>query len=335
MSAQYIVVDIGGTNSRVALCQGAHVKRDSIRRYRNADYPSGLEPVLDDYLTHYPEPVAAICIDLAGPVQEGIGRLTNLDWVIDAKTLAARYGAQRVELLNDMQAQGHALPYLEESSLTPLLEGAQTSGDQRLVINIGTGLNAAPVLQSQGRSIVPASEAGHLSLTAVNEEELRLLDWLARTHPAPGIEDVLSGRGLERLYGFALHEAGGGAALKAAQILKALENAEPQALRAGRLFAGFFGRYASDLALASLPHAGIYLVGGVVRHLGPHLMELGFAASFYNKGRFSDLVRQFPVSIVTDDYAALAGCAGHLAEICFTEGLTLPRMHPAAHNQEL
>ena len=48
-----VVVDIGSTNTRVGLCDGSNLIDDSIRRYRNIEH-SGIEPILRDYLAHYP-----------------------------------------------------------------------------------------------------------------------------------------------------------------------------------------------------------------------------------------------------------------------------------------
>ena len=38
-----------------------------------------------------------------------------------------------------------------------------------------------------------------------------------------------------------------------------------------------------------------------------------FAGAFRDKGRFSPLMAEFPVSIIEDDFAALTGCARRLA----------------------
>ena len=40
-----LVADIGGTNTRVALADGLRIREDTIRRYRNTEYP-GLESVI-------------------------------------------------------------------------------------------------------------------------------------------------------------------------------------------------------------------------------------------------------------------------------------------------
>ncbi|MEL6517653.1 MAG: glucokinase, partial [Pseudomonadota bacterium] len=43
-----LVADIGGTNTRVALAEGPALLTETIRKFRNADYP-GLETVLRAY----------------------------------------------------------------------------------------------------------------------------------------------------------------------------------------------------------------------------------------------------------------------------------------------
>lgn len=310
-----IVVDIGGTNTRVGLCDGIELVEGSIRRYRNVDF-SGVESILRDYLSQNPGQPMAICIDMAGPVRDGLGTLTNLNWTVDAEEIKQGFGALVVELLNDLQAQGHAIPYLREDSLSLVLPGQDAeAGTTQLVINVGTGLNAALVLNAGGQTLVPAAEAGHITLQAINEEERRLRDWIVLRHASPGVEDILSGRGLERLYEWVCQDEGRETTLSASEIMSMFEKGEPSAHRTVALFVRFFGRYAGDLALITLPTAGIYLVGGVIRHLGPHLLRMGFAESFEDKGRFSPIIRQFPVHLVVDDYAALRGCACHLNEV--------------------
>ncbi|MBP0480886.1 ROK family protein [Sagittula salina] len=308
-----VTVDIGGTNTRVALSENGAVATGTIQRYRNADYPA-LEPILDAYLAAYPM-VAAICIDMAGPVKNGVGTLTNLDWTIDAAAISARTGGARVVVLNDLQAQGHSVAHLNSGSLMTLLPGQPGVSDVRLVVNVGTGLNAVPVHTSGTLTLVPAAEAGHITLQARDAEELRLVDWISARLPSAGLEEVLSGRGLEHLHAFVCAEDGVGAPLDAAGVMTAFVAGDAQAVRALRIFVRYLGRYAGDLSLTNLPFGGVFLVGGVAKHIGPHLTDLGFAEAFRDKGRFAPFMEQFPVHLVTDDYAALRGCAAHLAEL--------------------
>ncbi|MFW2543507.1 ROK family protein [Primorskyibacter sp. 2E107] len=310
-----VVADIGGTNTRVAFARGTTVQMHTIKRYRNADQ-QGIEQILRDFLSGSDSRPEAVCVDMAGPVKNGVGQMTNLSWTIAADAIAETTGAHTVSVLNDMQAQGFAVAHLDAGSQRPVLPGRPADPEAtRLVVNVGTGLNVAPVYRLDGRTIVTPAEAGHIAMPVQTEEELRLKDWVAAKHGTPGIEDVLSGRGFERIYAFLCHEAGDESpALDASAIMKAFENGDPRATHTAKLFVRFMGRYAGDQALIALPFGGVYLVGGVVRHFGPHLLRLGFAEAFADKGRFGPYMTQFPVHLVDDDYAALTGCASHLAE---------------------
>lgn len=309
MTPKTLVIDIGGTNTRVAMALGPRVVLDSVRRYRNADM-TGLDAVIADYIAETGAAPYAACVAGAGPVRDTVLRLTNLDWVVDRAGLKAATGANVVAILNDLQAQGHALDALAPAALTTLLHGAPASPQAaKLVVNVGTGMNIAPVYRLNGQTLVPPSEAGHALLPAQTEEELRLSEFLTARHGFPAVEEVLSGRGLEALYAFV-----SGTEKSAADVMGGL-GTDPHSEAALRLFTGMLGRVAGNLTLIHLPFGGVYLVGGVARHACPHLLRLGFAEAFRDKGRFSGFMDQFPVYAIEDDYAALTGCAAHMAEV--------------------
>ncbi|MBS0565689.1 MAG: glucokinase [Proteobacteria bacterium] len=311
-----LVADIGGTNTRVALVRGGRVDRATIRRFANAGHP-GLAPVLSAYLA---EARVAGCagasVAVAGPVQDGVAEMTNLDWTITEETVRAATGAGRVAILNDLQAQGHALDRLERASLRTVLPGAhRPRRGARLVIGVGTGFNAAPVHRTRGAMLVAASECGHESLPVRTGDEARFAAGLERVHGFAGVEDALSGRGLERLYAWCTEEAGTPAELSAAAIMDRIAGGrDPAADRAREMFLRLLGRVAGDLALVHLPFEGIYLVGGVARAFTPYLGDGTLAAAFRDKGRFSGFMDDFPLSVIEDDFAALEGCAEYLAQ---------------------
>jgi glucokinase len=311
-----LVADLGGTNTRVALTNGAMVRPETIKRFRNADH-SDLPSVLRAFMADQSITPDAACVAMAGPVRDGVGELTNLNWTVERDAVAAATGAKTVAVLNDLQAQGHALDLLTPEVVQTILPGQPASPfAARLVVGVGTGMNAAAVYRLDGRTLVPPSEAGHVSLPAQDETELRLLNWIARKHGTPGFEDVLSGRGFERVYAWLCEEEGETDLLEAGAIMEAVNTGtNPRAEAAARVFVRMLGRAASNLALVHLPFGGIYLCGGVARHFAPHLERLGFEAAFNDKGRFADFMTQFPVHLVDDDYAALTGSAAHLMEL--------------------
>ncbi|MFV0490996.1 MAG: glucokinase [Pseudorhodobacter sp.] len=319
MTRLSLVADIGGTNTRVALAEGLQIQKSTIRRFHNTNQ-AGLAEVLRIYLTDEENPLlSGACVAVAGPVHDNTAKLTNLDWVIDAATLKEASGASHVAVLNDLQAQGHALGQIPHAQITSLIEGpSPPAGSARLVIGIGTGFNAAPVHENmQGRIVLP-SECGHITLPVRDDAGLRLSRFITRAHGYPEIEEVLSGRGLETLHAFVSEEAGTSRRLSSAEIATSLADDtrnDPFVTQTGRHFARVLGMVCGDLALTHLPFGGIYLCGGVTRSIAPHLIRLGLSEAFRDKGRFSPLMRKFAISVIEDDYAALTGCAAYLSRI--------------------
>lgn len=308
-----IVADIGGTNTRVALADGRVVREASVRKYANADHP-GIETVLARYMDETGvHDVDGCCVAAAGPVRDGVATLTNLDWTIDGAALARATRAERVAILNDLQAQGHALGHIAEDKLYPVIAGPRAAGGAMLVIGVGTGMNAAPVHDTPWGRIVPPSECGHIGMPVRTEADLRLAHFVETVHGFPGVEDVISGRGLERLFAFVTAEAGAPAEARAAEIMQALDQGDALAVETGRLFCRILGAEAGNLALVHLPFGGIYLIGGVARAFTPHFAAMGFSDAFRDKGRFAGFMANFAVAVVEDDYAALTGCAAYLA----------------------
>lgn len=313
-----LVADIGGTNTRVALARGREVLGDTVRRYANADFPD-IVAVLARFVADEGDlGPAAACVAAAGPVRDGAVRMTNIaHWpVIDADALRRATGAGVVAVLNDLQAQGHALGHVDPArtrTIIPVPSGEP--GGTKLVIGVGTGFNAAPVHDTGRGRLIPPSESGHVDLPVTDEPERRLADWLRRMpggHGFASVEEVLSGRGVEQVHAWLSEEEGGTGRLTAAEIMADAARGGPRAARTAGVLARMLGRVAGNLALVHLPFGGVWLVGGVARALAPMLAEGGFVEAFRDKGRFAGLMEGFGVAVVEDDYAALTGSASHL-----------------------
>jgi len=311
-----LLADIGGTNTRVALADGKTVRAPSIRRFANAEF-ADLGAVLRAYLAEAGQPVVeGVCVAAAGPVRDGVAEMTNLDWVIDSAMLRAATGAGRTAILNDLQAQGHALGHIAASDLSPMLDGPVQDGAAMLVVGVGTGMNAAPVHGTGAARLVAPSECGHISMPIRTERDFRLAQFLSTTgphaHGFAGVEDVLAGRGLERLYAFVTAEAGAEQVIRAAEVMDRLARGEDHARDTARLYVAILGAELGNLALIHLPFGGIYLIGGVARAMSPYFAEMGLAEAFRDKGRFAEFMQSFRIQLVEDDYAALTGCAAYL-----------------------
>ncbi|WP_111735779.1 glucokinase [Roseovarius amoyensis] len=321
MAERFLLADVGGTNTRLGLAEGGLLLPDSVRRYRNADY-LGLDEILSAYLEASPTPIDALCAAVAGPVRGGQAQLTNHSWLIDAAGLQAATDASAVYLINDLQAQGHALDDLPPGAAQPLFEGKAPPVDApRLVLNIGTGCNVAVVHRMAGGLFVPAAESGHSTLPHGTGATAALYEHLRETHPHLPIEAALSGPGLADI-----HRHITGTKATPAEVIAAFNAGNGGARETLRLFATLLGQVAGNFALHHLPMGGIYLSGGVARAVAPHLSDLGFLPAFTDRGPYTHIARAMPVSVITEDGFALRGCARYLGQV-------LPRQtygkHPA------
>jgi glucokinase len=311
----FLVADVGGTNTRVALTDAGRVRESTIRRYRNASYPA-LEPVLKEYLASQDGVVPeATCVAVAGPVRDGHGRLTNRDWSMTEPSIGGATGAAHVALLNDLQAQGYALGHVSDDDLLLARKGPETLvGSAKLVVNLGTGFNASPVFATPSGPYVATSESGHANMPIRTDQDLRLCAFVEKQHGFAAIDDILSGRGLERVYAFLSHEAGANETRDSAAIIAGCKDkTDPLAVETVHYFVRLTALVMANLALIQLPFGGIYLVGGLSAAVAPFMLDAGFETAFRDKGRFGPFMDDFAIWVVQDDYAALKGMAAYLA----------------------
>lgn len=314
--AYALIADVGGTNTRIALADGAAVLDSTVKKYSNREHPS-LQGLLTQYLRDLRvDRCSKSAVAIAGPVRNGTGGLTNLKWEINEAELAEITGASCARVLNDLQAQGHALGRLGTEGIRSILPGRPAGGNEttELVIGVGTGFNASLVVGKKGSRLVLPSEAGHADLPVRSDEDWRLSQFLQKNFGHASIEEALSGRGLEHIYQWCCLEAGQSKLADAAEIVANCES-DPLARAAMVTMVRLMGKVFGDLALVHLPFGGIYLIGGVARAASQFFEEFGFQEAFSSKGPLSDLMQEFPVAVIEDDFAALLGLAGHLSEL--------------------
>lgn len=307
-----LVLDIGGTNTRIALTRGHTLLTDRVQKYANADYPD-LAAVIETYLgDQNAGALDRVCVAAAGPVADDRAEMTNLDWVIDARDISSVSGSAKVGVINDLQAQGHSLHMLDENDTRCVLAGTHQvrESDTKIVIGMGTGFNAAPVFHTSAGRYVPPSEIGHARIAAADAdaEQAEVVAHIQAIEGFASNEHLLAGRGLERLD----HALNNRQDRTASQIMTAAGNGDDTAISVAQMQARFAGSVYGDMALANLPFGGLYLIGGVARALEPYLSSDIFAHSFRDKGRFGPFNEQFSVHLVLDDFAALKGCASYI-----------------------
>jgi glucokinase len=313
-----LLADIGGTNLRFALCESADVplRADSVRRYRAAEHAS-LAEAAARYLAEVDAKPASAVFAIAGRVDGGEVKITNLPWTVSAAEITTRLGLESVRLVNDFAAQSRCLPLLPAADLEILGTPPPPALDGRLdrcvaVVGPGTGLGVGALLLRDGRAIVLETEGGHLSFAPGSDEEIEILKRLTRDFGRVSNERLICGSGLVNLY-TAICEiaAAPRRATTPEQVMQsATDGGDAQAIRAVDLFAEILGAIAGDLVLAYGAWDGVFLGGGLLEPLLPTLRRGGFRARFDAKGRFAPTMAQIPTVAVRHPNPGLLGAAG-------------------------
>jgi len=316
--------DIGGTKTHLGIFSRDKDLRLPLAEadYMSAQFPD-LVTIVREFLSGVSIPADAACFGVAGPVMEGVARVTNLPWIIDEKELRQELKFSSVRLLNDLAAIAFAVPLLESSDLHTLNKGRPVSGGNMAIIAPGTGLGEAFLTWDGSRYREHASEGGHADFAPSNGLQKELLSYLQERLDHVSYENVCSGLGILNIYYFlrerCYSEEPSWLSDKLAQekdpvpviVSAALdrENGCDLCVITLNLFASILGAEAGNTALRVLATNGVYIGGGIPRRILPYLEKGQFMEAFRNKGRMTDLVSQMPVFVILNPKVALIGAA--------------------------
>lgn len=304
------VGDVGGTHARFAVVDvatdpwqiGNRLSLDTNFRSFSDAVRAGIERLGD-------KPDAA-SIAVAGPITKGTVSFTNRGWKAtedDLKTLGFRHAL----LINDFAALAFAaqdLPARDLHTIGP--EHAGLSDEPISIVGAGTGFGVSCLARYRGRAVPIASEGGHAGFAPSNEREVEVLRVLAKQFGRVSVERILSGPGIENLYG-ALGDIAGVKTKEsdAAGIQSLAERGDKLASEAIAMFCSVFGAVAGDFALAHGARGGVFLAGGVAQKLVRHLEHSDFRTRFEDKGRLSHYVKAIPTRLILTEDAAFLGAA--------------------------
>lgn len=286
-----LIGDIGGTASRLALAERGKIVTDSL--WLAPEGGDDFGTVLRAFLATVPGVhVRAVSIAGAGALRGEVLPLTNRGLLLDPVQIRGIVGNVPVRLFNDMVGQGHGLAHVPQDGLRALAGPVQATG-VRLVVNIGTGLNACPVHDLPQGVFVPVAEAGNVTLPQASDG----LRALAQARGGEVVaEDVISGRALPWLARVLCDvEATGAEALKLAEVRETLALA--------------LAAYLRDMVLTHMASGGVYLTGGVSSVLADLLDWRALHTGMVGRRAYTDLLARVPVTSVTDPLITLRGAA--------------------------
>ncbi len=311
--------DIGGTNARFAVMEGTEVLFERT-------YPTRSTNSLEDCLLNFEADLGTniprqACLAVAGIVEGGRAKGTNIPWNMDAEEIRRRFRLESVKLINDFEAAAWGVTRLVPEQYVQLGGGRPEQMFPKAVIGAGTGLGQAILAPCRGGGYsVLATEGGHASFAPETEDEICLLEFLMKSHPHVSVERVLSGPGIDNIYEFyrrrlerpwekCLGQAreGHAAPFIAAAALSGSDHISVLTLN---LFCRCYGAEAGNLALKCLARGGVFVAGGIAPRILPLLKKDDiFRKAFEAKGRMKIILQQIPTYVVTTPHIGLIGAA--------------------------
>ncbi len=320
--------DVGGTKVHLALYnfEGGRLRWIRDQKFPAAEY-SSLDVVVQEFLkdaADAKQEIVAACFGCPGPVRDGRLKLTNLPWTLDARDLAKSLEIEHIFLINDLEANGYGIPELTAESIFTLQAADVGAIGHRGLIAAGTGLGEAMLIwDGKTRHVPVPSEGGHCDFAARTDKEVALLQYLRRTLKGRvSFERVVSGLGLQNVYGFFKDEVG---MEEPVWLRERMATEDPNAVVGScaedgsselcyetmQLFAGAYGAETGNIALKILAAGGMYLGGGIAPKILKTLQTGAFVEAFVDKGRLRPLLEAIPVRVILDDTCALLGAAAY------------------------
>lgn len=315
--------DVGGTNTNIAvagrddgeatLLYSAHFESRKL---------TSLAPAIRETLEYGRErcgiEVDRGVVGVAGAVTD-CSRIkpTNLPWDVDSEEIKREFGLKEFRIANDFQLIGWGIASLKEEDLFVAKAGELGESETRAVIGAGTGLGKS-ILLFDGKRYVPLpSEGGHADFPIHDSFDLELADFVRGGRETPAsYEDLLSGRGIERIYDFLRERLGEtdltaeieGAEDKAALISKH-RKIDPLCRETFRIYAKLYARCAKNFVLETLATGGLYIAGGIAAKNRDVFISPEFQAEFLNAEKQRRILEKTPVRVITNyDVSIMGAC---------------------------
>lgn len=293
------------------------------RRYATRD-ETGFAEALHEFLEEWKREGGGGAIDaaafgVAGMVEGRRVKMTHRPWIVDADFVCNRFDVRKARVANDLGAAAHGIDWIAAEDIVEIQPGHADPLEPRVVLGVGTGLGISYRVNVGGKLHEIAGEGGHANFAPANATHAELWQMIYRAQGRCSAEDVLCGHGLQHIYG---HITGRGAHVRgakdfpeSAEISAGADRGDPQCKATLELFADCLGSVAGDHAVSLMARGGVFLVGGVVSKVTPHLASDRFRQSFCAKGVHSAVMMRIPVRAVRSERIAVIGAARMAAEL--------------------
>lgn len=313
--------DIGGTNTTIAVAGlnfGKPVMLFSFRYstslIKDAEVliASKLKNIEDEHNIK----IRKACIAVAGVVEGKYARTQNIPWDVDAGRLKRKSHLEKIALINDFVAIGHAINLLPANKIICIQKGRKQDAANKAIIGAGTGLGKCILLPDGERYKPIASEGGHSDFPCQEDLDVGLVRHIAKINKSAfpvSCEMLLSGRGLEGIYSYAKMMYG------QTKVTRMIDNhAEKPALismhrkkdivcrKVFEMFSRAYAIAARNFCLEGMSFGGLYLAGGIAAK-NQDIFSRKFTREFCRNRVFGNALKAVPVYLIKEHDVGLYG----------------------------
>lgn len=330
-----LIGDIGGTHTRLCLfdippdSQNVKIGINDILKeitYKSQDHNSFIT-IIHLFLAEIKIEIDRAVIAIAGPVNNGTCKLTNLIWSVSEEEIRNATNIKIIRLINDLEAHSYYIPHLGSEEFVTIHQGKKQEKKNICVLAPGTGLGEAFLTWSGNNYVAHPTEGGHSNFSPENQIQIELLDFLTKKlNSRVSVERVCSSIGIQNIFNFLRLKKGFPVPDIIQKLLSEDWDPVPTILdlalnhrgkselcdQTTEIFFKILGSECGNFALKILPKSGLYLTGGIPQnnvHGFVHMYNEHFLGSFLNKGRMKTILEDIPIYLVLQKKTGIFGAA--------------------------
>ena len=310
-------LDIGGTNSRIALVE---IDKKPIIKKEKTFLTRNVKSVVS-LINSFDKKTEVAGIGFAGPVFGHKAKLTNANLNINTLEIKKQTNVKKIYLVNDFYAVGVGTKFMEKAELFSINKGSGFKNNVSMAVGAGTGLGKSLIIDNK----VYACEPGGTTLTIEDIDDYALFDFFKiKYRRMPIYEDVLSGKGLIDIYNHLEIQSNLKTNMKIrklitkepyykAQVITKYSSSDKLCDMTLQIFTKFYARFIRDSCL-NLLSSDVYLVGGIALAIKPYL-EKYFMSEFLNNERYKKILKKVNISLVKNLDIGLIGAGAVAGEL--------------------
>lgn len=302
--------------------EGLHIKIQS--NYPTKSFSSFSE-ILEKFIQDNKlENVKRLGIAIPGPVMNGKSHPIRLGWSFDQEEFITKFGFERADMLNDLEASAYGMALLEDNDLDPIYTSGHLEKGNVAIIAPGNGLGEAGYF-FDGKYLRPfASEGGHSEFSPRTNVEVEFYQFLNNIYGIVSWENVLSKTGLFNIYRFLRDvkrhpepEWLGEKLTKGNFVQELFKAAMEDDVLICKIaldtFLEFLAREANNIALKLKATGGLLIAGDIPQSIREYINKENFYEKYKISDKMEEMLKSIPIYLIKNNNTALNGAALYTA----------------------